>query len=230
MATSTGTGWAQLRQQARSLETQTETLFHTYAQYASLSQLPTTPSEDEMKAEAQIHEILERREALISQLARLLDSESALTSSALKQNNLSRHREILRDHRHELKRLNSAITETRDRANLLSNVRSDINAYRSSSNQNSNNAEAEYMLQERGHIESSHNMMDSVLSQAYAVNENFGLQRESLARINRRIVGAANYVPGMNSLIHKIGAKRRRDGIILGAFIGVCFLLVFFFR
>ncbi|OAX79728.1 hypothetical protein ACJ72_05947, partial [Emergomyces africanus] len=170
------------------------------------------------------------RETLIAQLARLLDSESALTSSALKQNNLSRHREILRDHHHELKRLNSAIAETRDRANLLSNVRSDINAYRSASNPNNNNAEAEYMLEERGHLESSHNMMDSVLSQAYAVNENFGLQRESLARINRRIIGAANQVPGMNSLIHKIGAKRRRDGIILGAFIGVCFLLVFFFR
>ncbi|EEH07932.1 vesicle transport V-SNARE protein superfamily [Histoplasma capsulatum G186AR] len=232
MATATGTGWAQLRQQARSLETQTETLFHTYAQYASLSQLPMNPSEDEVKAESQIHEILERREALISQLARLLDSESALTSSALKQNNLSRHREILRDHRRELKRLNSAIAETRDRANLLSNVRSDINAYRSSasSNQNNNNAEAEYMLEERGHLENSHNMMDSVLSQAYAVNENFGLQRESLARINRRIVGAASHVPGMNSLIHKIGAKRRRDGIILGVFIGVCFLMVFFFR
>ncbi|EEQ90338.1 hypothetical protein RJZ56_004630 [Blastomyces dermatitidis] len=229
MATPTGTGWAQLRQQARSLETQTETLFHTYAQYASLSQLPMTPSEDEIKAESQIHDILERRDALIAQLARLLDSESTLTSSALKQNNLSRHREILRDHRHELKRLNSAIAETRDRANLLSNVRSDINAYRSS-NQNNNNAEAEYMLEERGHLESSHNMMDSVLSQAYAVNENFGLQRESLARINRRIVGAASQVPGMNSLIHKIGAKRRRDGIILGVFIGICFLAVFFFR
>ncbi|EEH21117.2 hypothetical protein PABG_03348 [Paracoccidioides brasiliensis Pb03] len=224
---STGTGWAQLRQQARSLETQTESLFHTYAQYASMTQLSITPSDEERKAEAQINDILERREALISQLARLLDSESALTSSALKQNNLSRHREILRDHQHELKRLNSAIAETRDRANLLSNVRSDIDAYRSS---NQNNAEAEYMLEERGRLDNSHNMMDSVLSQAYAVNENFGLQRESLARINRRIVGAASQVPGMNSLIHKIGAKRRRDGIVLGAFIGICFLLVLYFR
>ncbi|ODH50826.1 hypothetical protein GX48_02966 [Paracoccidioides brasiliensis] len=224
---STGTGWAQLRQQARSLETQTESLFHTYAQYASMTQLSITPSDEERKAEAQINDILERREALISQLARLLDSESALTSSALKQNNLSRHREILRDHQHELKRLNSAIAETRDRANLLSNVRSDIDAYRSS---NQNNAEAEYMLEERGRLDNSHNMMDSVLSQAYAVNENFGLQRESLVRINRRIVGAASQVPGMNSLIHKIGAKRRRDGIVLGAFIGICFLLVLYFR
>ncbi|PCH03303.1 Golgi SNAP receptor complex, subunit 1 [Penicillium occitanis (nom. inval.)] len=209
MATSTGGGWAQLRQQARSLETQTETLFHTYSQYASMSQLPPKPSEEEQRVEGQIQSLLEKREALIGQLTRLLDSEVTLTSSALKQNHLARHREVLSEHRRELNRLSSSISETRDRANLLSNVRSDIDAYRSS---NPHAAEAEYMLEERGRIDNSHNMMDRVLSQAYAVNESFGLQRETLASINRRIVGAAGQIPGVNSLIGKIGAKRRRDG------------------
>jgi Golgi SNAP receptor complex protein 1 len=86
------------------------------------------------------------------------------------------------------------------------------------------------MLEERGRLDNSHGMMDSVLSQAYAVNENFGLQGETLASINRRIVGAAGQIPGVNSLIGKIGAKRRRDGIILGVFIGICFLILLFFR
>lgn len=131
------------------------------------------------------------------------------------------------DHRHELKRLNAAISETRDRVNLLSNVRSDIDAYRSS---NPAAAEADYMLEERGRLDSSHNVIDSVLSQAYAVNENFGVQRETLANINRRIVGAASQIPGVNALMGKIGAKRRRDGIILGVFIGICFLMLLYFR
>lgn len=86
------------------------------------------------------------------------------------------------------------------------------------------------MLQERGRIDNSHNMMDSVLSQAYAVNENFGVQRETLASINRRIVGAASQVPGINGLIQRIGAKKRRDGIILGTFIAICFLMLLYFR
>ncbi|GAE00216.1 vesicle transport v-SNARE protein superfamily [Paecilomyces variotii No. 5] len=226
MATSTGTGWAQLRQQARSLETQTEGLFHTYAQYASMTKLPPQPSEEEQRIEGQLRDLLEKRENLISQLSRLLDSEASLTSSALKQNNLSRHREVLHDHRRELQRLKASISESRDRANLLSNVRSDIDAYRS----NNPEAEAEYMLQERGHLDSSHNVIDGVLSQAYAINENFSFQRETLASINRRIVGAATSIPGVNSLIGKIGAKRRRDGIILGAFIGFCFLMLLLFR
>lgn len=135
---------------------------------------------------------------------------------------------MLAEHRRELQRLSIAISEARDRANLLSNVRSDIDAYRSASNPAA--AEADYMLEERGRLDNSHNMMDRVLSQAYSVNENFGLQRETLTSINRRIVGAAAHIPGVNSLIGKIGAKRRRDAIILGVFIGFCFMMLLFFR
>ncbi|KAF1356986.1 snare region anchored in the vesicle membrane C-terminus-domain-containing protein [Delphinella strobiligena] len=223
MATATG-NWAQLRQQARTLETQTDTLFHTYSQFGSVTNIPPKPSEEEVRTEAQLEDILERRTALLSQLTRLLDSEAQV--SALKSTNLARHKEILTQHRNELNRLKSQISTTRDRANLLSNVRSDINAYRS---QHPEDAEAEYMLQERGRIDNSHNMADSVLSQAYAINENFGLQRETLANINRRIVGAASQVPGINGLIQRIGTKKRRDGIILGSFIALCFLIFFFF-
>ncbi|OCK76273.1 putative vesicle transport v-SNARE protein Gos1 [Lepidopterella palustris CBS 459.81] len=224
---STGGGWAQLRQQAHSLETQTGSLFHTYSQYASMTHIPQKPSEEEQRTEVQLQDILEKREALIAQLTRLLDSESTLTSSALKQNNLARHREILQDHRRELARLKTTIMDARNKANLLSNVRSDIDAYRSS---NPGAAEAEYMLDERRRIDNSHTMADSVLSQAYAVNENFGFQRETLASVNRRIVGAASQVPGINSLIGRIGAKKRRDGIILGGFIAFCFLMLLWFR
>lgn len=106
-------------------------------------------------------------------------------------------------------------------------MRSDIDSYRAS---NQSAAEAEYMLEERGRIDNSHNMVDGVLSQAYAINENFGAQNETIANINRRIVGAAGTVPGMNYLIGKIGNKKRRDAMILGCFIGFCFLLLLFFR
>lgn len=105
-------------------------------------------------------------------------------------------------------------------------MRSDIDAYRSA---NPNAAEAEYMLDERQRIERSHNIADSVLSQAYAVNDNFRVQRETLANINRRIVGVASQVPGINGLIGRIGAKKRRDGIILGSFIAFCFLMLLWF-
>jgi Golgi SNAP receptor complex protein 1 len=122
--------------------------------------------------------------------------------------------------------LKSQLQEARNRANLLSNVRSDVNAYHSS---NPEAAEAEYMIGERRRIDNSNNMTDSVLSQAYAVNESFVLQRETLASIQRRITGAASQVPGLNSLIGRISAKKRRDGIIMGSFIAFCFLMFLYF-
>ena len=164
----------------------------------------------------------DQRSALLSQLSRLLDSEP--TTSALKSTNLARHREILQQHRTELSRLKSSISTARDRANLLSNVRSDINAYR-----DAQTAEADYMLDERARLDRSHNVADSVLSQAYAVNESFGLQRESLVSIQRRITGAAAQIPGINGLMQRIGSKKRRDGIILGSFIAFCFLVLLWF-
>ena len=86
------------------------------------------------------------------------------------------------------------------------------------------------MLDERRRIDNSHSVVDGVLSQAYAINENFGVQRETLASINRRIVGVASQIPGINNLMSRIGAKKRRDGIILGSFIALCFLMLLFFR
>lgn len=162
----------------------------------------------------------------MSQLGRLLDSEASLTSSALKQNNLSLLREKLAEHRRDLTRLRSNLSDARNRANLLHNVHDDISAYRA---QNPEAAEADYMLEERGRIDNSHSMVDSVLSQAYATNESFALQRETLASINRRITLAASQVPGLNSLIGKISARKRRDGLIMGGFIAFCFIIFFFF-
>ena len=69
---------------------QTETLFHTYSQFAAAPNIPQKPSEDELKTETNLQELLEKREALVGQLTRLLDSEAS--SSAVKLNNLARHR------------------------------------------------------------------------------------------------------------------------------------------
>ncbi|KAK0378618.1 vesicle transport V-SNARE protein [Colletotrichum limetticola] len=205
---------------------QTETLFHTYSQFSTVSDIPAKPTEEERTTEAKLQDLLEKRENVISQLSRLLDSEAALTSSALKQNNLALLREKLAEHKRDLVRLRKTISEARDRAHLLTNVRSDIDEYRAN---NPENAEAEYMLAERSRIDNSHNMADSVLSQAYAVQDSFNIQRETLASINRRITMAASQVPGLNSLISRISAKKRRDGIIMGAFIAFCFLMFWWF-
>lgn len=84
------------------------------------------------------------------------------------------------------------------------------------------------MLDERGRIDNSVGVADGVLSQAYAVQDSFLAQRETLASINRRITHAASQVPGINTLIGRISAKKKRDGIIMGGFIAFCFLVFWF--
>ena len=85
------------------------------------------------------------------------------------------------------------------------------------------------MLDERRRIEQSHGVVDSVLAQAYEVNEGFAAQREMLQGVQRRITQAAGKVPGINGLIGRIGTKKRRDGIIMGGFIAFCFLVFVWF-
>ncbi|KAL7945929.1 hypothetical protein V8C42DRAFT_321976 [Trichoderma barbatum] len=226
-ATSGNAGWAQLRQQARSLENQTESLFHTFSQFSAGSNIPPKPSAEERDTEARLEEVLDKRDNVITQLGRLLDSEASLNTSALKQNNLSLLREKLASHRRDLTRLKSTLQQARNRANLLSNVQSDIDEYRAN---NPEAAEADYMLDERSRIDRSNDVTDSVLSQAYAINESFIVQRETLASINRRITMAASKVPGINSIIGRITTRKRRDGVIMGTFIALCFIVFFWFR
>jgi len=228
MATATSSNWAQLRQQARSLETQTENLFHAYSSFVSSP--AAKPSEEETRTEAQLRDILQRRETTISSLSRLLDSEVALTSSATKLQNLSLHRSTLSDHRREFARLKSTISESRSRTHLLSSVRDDINAFRSASRIEEGRSEAEYMLDERDRLDRSHNVADSVLSQAYAIQTDFSSQRQLLGNINRRIMHSASQIPGINTIISKINTRKKRDSVILASLIAMCFLLLLWFR
>ncbi|KAA8913322.1 hypothetical protein FN846DRAFT_163294 [Sphaerosporella brunnea] len=224
---SSGT-WAQFRQQARSLESQTESLFQTYSSFTS--DPPPKPTAEETSTEASLQDVLSRRETVVAALARLLDSESSVNSSAAKLQNLTLHRSTLADHHREFTRLKSSIADSRNRANLLYSVRNDINAFHSASRLEEGRSEADYMLDERTRIDHSHNIADSVLSQAYAINADFVEQRTRLMQINRRAMYAASQIPGVNTIINKINTRKKRDSVIMASLISFCFLMVLYFR
>jgi len=103
-----------------------------------------------------------------------------------------------------------------DQANLLSGVRNDIDAYKSSA--------ADALLAERGRIDSSHRMTDDILAQAYETRSEFSRQRVSLSSINARMAGVLNTMPGINNVLSMIKSRRRRDSIIVGVVIGICLI------
>ena len=78
---------------------QTESHLHTYSQFSATSTIPLKPSEEEKQTEKKLEEILSKRENIIRQLTRILDSDPNLTASAVKQNNLALLREKYEEHR-----------------------------------------------------------------------------------------------------------------------------------
>jgi len=212
--------YEQLHRQCRTLENLFDTKLTSYSQLVSTL---SRPSEDVEAAgsrerwkdlELEAEELLEKIEETNEQLA-ALDSET-LSPSMLRA--IQRHRELFQDNSRELKRTKTSVQHAWDQANLLSGVRNDIDAYKSSA--------ADSLLAERGRIDSSHRMTDDLLSQAYETRADLSRQRSSLSGINTRMSNVLNTMPGISNLVSMIKSRRRRDSIIVGVVIGICFILI----
>jgi len=212
----------QLHRQCRTLEN----LF--YSKLTSYSQLVSTISRhtDDVEAsgsserwkdmELELDDLLEKLEETNEQLSALSAQPETLSASMLR--TIQNHAEVFQDNARELKRTKASVKNALDHANLLSGVRNDIDAYKSSA--------ADSLLAERGRIDSSHSMTDAMLDQAYETRAEFGRQRTALDGINSRMKTVLNTMPGINNLVSMIKSRRRRDTIIMGVVIGVCIIII----
>jgi Golgi SNAP receptor complex protein 1 len=97
------------------------------------------------------------------------------------------------------------------------------------------------LITERDRIDHSHSIADSVLETAYATRTEFGRQRQTLARLNQRLMQSASafsfsmkltigQIPGINTLIGKINTRKKRDSVILAGLISLCVFGLLIFR
>ncbi|KAJ7195558.1 hypothetical protein B0H12DRAFT_1169347, partial [Mycena haematopus] len=199
-----------------------------YSKLTSYSQLVSTISRhtDDVEAsgsserwkdmELELDDLLEKLEETNEQMSALSSNPETLSASMLR--TIQNHAEVFQDNARELKRTKASVKSALDHANLLSGVRNDIDAYKSSA--------ADSLLAERGRIDSSHSMTDTMLEQAYETRAEFGRQRTALDGINSRMKTVLNTMPGVNNLINMIKSRRRRDTIIVGVVIGVCLIII----
>ncbi|EPT03518.1 hypothetical protein FOMPIDRAFT_1115882 [Fomitopsis schrenkii] len=215
-----------LHRQCRTLESLFDTKLTSYSRLAST----ITRNQDDLEAggsserwrdmEAEVDELLEKLQEINEQLSRLAeDTDNPPSQSMLRA--IQRHREVYQDYSRELRRTKTNVQTALDQANLLSGVRNDIDAYKSSA--------ADALLAERGHIDSSHRMTDDILAQAYETRAEFGRQRLTISGINARMQGVLSTIPGINGVIGMIKSRRRRDSIIVGCVIGLCTVLLFMY-
>ncbi|PPQ66370.1 hypothetical protein CVT26_011089 [Gymnopilus dilepis] len=212
----------QLHRQCRTLENLFESKLTSYSQLAANLSRPGQDIESSGSVERwkdlemELDDLLSKLEEINEQLGALASNPELMSASMLRA--VQRHRELYLDNARELKRTKTNVKQAFDQANLLSGVRNDIDAYKSSA--------ADSLLAERGRIDSSHQMTDTIIEQAYETRSEFSRQRTSLAGINNRMVQVIGTMPGINNLVSMIKSRRRRDSIIMGVLIGVCCILL----
>ncbi|TCD64311.1 hypothetical protein EIP91_004258 [Steccherinum ochraceum] len=215
-----------LHRQCRTLESLFDNKLTAYSRLASTI-TRNQSSQDNLEAggsgerwkdlEVEVDELLVELGEINEQLTALSNDPDSPPSQSM-QRAIQRHRDVYQDYARELKRTKTNVKHALDQANLLSGVRNDIDAYKSSA--------ADSLLAERGHIDNSHHMTDDMLAQAYETRAEFGRQRSTIAGINSRMQGVLSTIPGINSLVGMIKSRRRRDSIILGVIIGLCTILL----
>jgi len=211
-----------LHRQCRTLENQFDVKLASYSQLVSSfsrskPDLEASGSlERWQELETELEELLEKLEEANEHLSKLAANPELLSPAMLR--TIQRHREVCQDHARELRRTKATAQNALDQANLLSGVRNDIDAYKSST--------TDSLLAERGRIDSSHRMTDDLLQQAYETRSEFGRQRSTLAGINSRMGHVIKTMPGINNIVSMIRSRRRRDSIIMGIVIGVCIIIL----
>ncbi|KAF5368580.1 hypothetical protein D9758_002182 [Tetrapyrgos nigripes] len=151
--------YEQLHRQCRTLENLFDSKLTSYSQLVSTISRPNDDLEASGSRERwrdlqlEAEELLEKLEETNEQLAALANNPDTLSASMLRA--IQRHRELFQDYSRELKRTKASAQNALDQANLLSGVRNDIDAYKSSA--------ADSLLAERGRIDSSHRMTDEIL-------------------------------------------------------------------
>jgi len=214
--------YERLHRQCRTLENLFDSKLTTYAQLAATIAQPNQDVEARGSGERwkdleqELEDLLSKLEEINEQLSTLANNPDTLSSSMLR--TIQRHREIFQDSARELRRTKTNVHAALDRANLLTGVRNDIDAYKSTN--------ADMLLAERGRIDNSHQMTDEILANAYETRSEFSRQRTTIANMNNRMVGVINKIPGINNLVSMIKSRRRRDSIILGVLIGVCTIII----
>ncbi|CEP60568.1 Gos1p LALA0_S01e13894g [Lachancea lanzarotensis] len=206
-----------VRGQAISLESQTESLLSKYAQFAQTTSSDATGQERTL--DNKLEKVLIQRQDIVDSLRKICDETQGISTSKTLQ--VQRHQEVLQEHRQHFRNLRSSIQQERNRLNLLFSVKKDIA-------QQSEESPDAYIQDESRRIEESHNVVDSLLSQAWQTRDQFASQRAVLQSAGDKMMNTLQRVPVINQVIAKINTRRKKNALILAGLITLCILFLFF--
>jgi len=87
----------------------------------------------------------------------------------------------------------------------------------------------EILLKENEHARRSERMIDEQINIAVESRETLMNQRVAFKAIQTKLNDISNRFPMINNLVQKINMRKRRDTIIMGSVIGLCFVFLLWY-
>ncbi|XP_015792144.1 Golgi SNAP receptor complex member 1 [Tetranychus urticae] len=228
----TANHWEELRREARLLENEIDSKLLAFSKFASRDS--SNSNSESVPLLEDNNDVFDRITSEIERLlAKLTDINNKMSDYTKQVQNSSaiytvqRHREILNDYSNEFRKTRSNMMEVMHREQLLSSNKRKPD-YPSMS---STTKLTDLYLKEQEHIRNSEIMIEEQINIASRTRENLLNQRNTFKAFQTQMTTLANRFPMINSLIHRINIRKRKDTIILSGVIAVCtfFLLIFIF-
>lgn len=198
--------------------------------YSTFASAPgSTASQDELQTSATIEKQLGELSNLVSSLDQIANSDSSISTSKLQQ--LARHKETLNQYRIDYNRIQSTIQDERNRINLLSNVRSEIQDRRKQAQRSDDEGPEDsegYLMDERMRVNRQHGVLDRLLEQVSDTRDEILRQRGSFRTMASKLQQSLGTMPGINVLMSKINTRRKRNVFILASVIVLCLIALWF--
>ncbi|KAF4683047.1 GPN-loop GTPase 3 [Perkinsus olseni] len=169
--------------------------------------------------------LMSSTERQLRELQVVVDEMAAIASEKSRHAQVQRHRGILTDLREHYRGVSKTLHHELRRTTLLSSVEEGRIGKSEIHDDDESN-----LLRERGGIEASIRAMDEMLSTASDTREKLEQQNNVFVKMKGKLGQIGSTIPGVDGLIRKIRARKRKEQIILGLTLGVCGCLTIWYR
>ncbi|KAI1291752.1 Golgi SNAP receptor complex member 1 [Halotydeus destructor] len=227
--------WEDIRKQARQLENEIDSKLLVLSRHGAQDSRAGDDDSDKTPLLSDFSTDLFERisteiDSLLSKLSdinnKMAQYGDQLTKTPSATYTLQRHRDILTDYTKEFNKTRANILNRREREQLFkpsTEVAVELGI-------NGPNKRSDLYQKEQDHLRNSEQLVDDQINIAIKTRESLINQRTALKAIKTQMTTLANRFPMINTLVNKIGLKKKKDTMILGSVIGVCLFLFILYK
>ncbi|CCD13454.1 unnamed protein product [Trypanosoma congolense IL3000] len=168
---------------------------------------------------AELEMALQRFETLLGTME---EAASTLPPESAALTHTERFRQLAAEKRRSLTRIIADFRRRCERIELLPNINRELDLHRE-------DIGTQLLLQEQESLRHTQRTLNNIIDRGEQAHHQLRGQRDVFSTISGRLQEISTRVPFVKNVLSKIDSKRRREAVILGSVIGVCFILVVLF-